>query len=1003
MGKARRAEPGPLSFNQVLVEELRCLRSQFVATDRPEKPDLSKLSRQTDPLADRTRNLRALYKWVGCMSTREDGSAGDAPLSALCISGGGIRSATFNLGVLQVLARIGLLGRFDYLSSVSGGGYIAAWLRAWMHRRKVDDVVDELGGREPPEDAVSKEPDPVTKLREFSNYLTPRLGLFSGDTWAVIAIVCRNLLLNWLVLLPLLGCIVGIPLLFVTYIRTQHLPESLPGALIWVALGFETLASLLIFFSRRFKKEPDTSQTYFVLACVLPVCLAGAALSTAGFGLRLPWKWPDAAPTSCDFWGLWGFAVLWSIGVPVLGWALAELAAKFVPCAQKMTTGKNARQVSAWLEFGGLLASGAVGAGLFAGSIQWWFHDVFYHPLLYVVVVFPALLGIYLLSRTIFIAITSFADERGDDSGTNTARGRISSNDSDREWWARLSGWVLLVMVSWTVTTGICLLGCYLPQVVSDVFRVAQENETAVSRVVKAVVAVIGAISGAVAALTGSSSKTPHASEDENKATPFGVKAILAVTGPLFVACLIMLISWGVKALAEQIIGPPGTFDISFNLPGSKQPVSIGTTEEFLGLLVGLLAVSLVMSRFTSVNRFSLHGMYRNRLVRAYLGASNGKIGGKEQREPDPFTGFALDDNFALYKLCTNAQTAPVVGGIPQPAQHRSSVTPPCVPPLSIFNTTLNLVAGEDLAWQQRKAESFSMTPLFCGNWKAGYRRSREYGGPGGITVGTAMAISGAAANPSMGYSSSPVLSFLMAIFNVRLGAWLGNTNKKGDKTFYRPGPPFSILPLIAEMLGLTSARRGYVNLSDGGHFDNLGLYEAVLRRCRHVLISDAGQDGAFSFEDLGNAIRKVRIDFGINIVFDKIEILPNTPEKEGLYCAVGKILYSEIDGTQEKDDGKIIYIKPTLRGRGAQFPYDIYSYSRESANFPHESTADQWFTESQFESYRALGAHVVEQLVSGISQQDDAHFEDFYASAVKYVRKTTCERWRLRPSRGKG
>jgi hypothetical protein len=253
-----------------------------------------------------------------------------------------------------------------------------------------------------------------------------------------------------------------------------------------------------------------------------------------------------------------------------------------------------------------------------------------------------------------------------------------------------------------------------------------------------------------------------------------------------------------------------------------------------------------------------------------------------------------------------------------------------------------------------------------------------------------------------MGYSSSPVLSFLMAIFNVRLGAWLGNTNKKGDKTFYRPGPPFSILPLIAEMLGLTSARRGYVNLSDGGHFDNLGLYEAVLRRCRHVLISDAGQDGAFSFEDLGNAIRKVRIDFGINIVFDKIEILPNTPEKEGLYCAVGKILYSEIDGTQEKDDGKIIYIKPTLRGRGAQFPYDIYSYSRESANFPHESTADQWFTESQFESYRALGAHVVEQLVSGISQQDDAHFEDFYASAVKYVRKTTCERWRLRPSRGK-
>jgi hypothetical protein len=278
------------------------------------------------------------------------------------------------------------------------------------------------------------------------------------------------------------------------------------------------------------------------------------------------------------------------------------------------------------------------------------------------------------------------------------------------------------------------------------------------------------------------------------------------------------------------------------------------------------------------------------------------------------------------------------------------------------------------------------MSPLFCGSWLEGYRKSTEYGGPGGLTVGTAVTISGAAANPNMGYSSSPVLGFLMAMFNVRLGAWLGNTNCHGDDTYTHPGPRQAIEPLFAEMFGLTNSERGYVNLSDGGHFDNLGLYEIVLRRCRYVLLSDAGQDGTFSFEDLGNSIRKIRIDFGINIIFEKIQILPNTPEKEGLCCATARIRYSDVDGTPAANDGLLVYIKPTIRGRGAQVPYDIYSYSRGSSAFPHEPTSDQWFSESQFESYRALGAHIVEQLTDELANATDACFTDFHASVQKYL-----------------
>src|SRR5882757_5024924 len=142
------------------------------------------------------------------------GSEGDLPVNRQ-LPPGGIRSATFNLGVIQTLARVGLLGKFDYISSVSGGGYIASWLRAWMHRRGVDEVVRELGKGAKGSDPLNIEPRPVVNLREYSNYLTPAVGLFSGDCWSVAATIARNLLLNWLVLLPLMGAVIGIPLLFV--------------------------------------------------------------------------------------------------------------------------------------------------------------------------------------------------------------------------------------------------------------------------------------------------------------------------------------------------------------------------------------------------------------------------------------------------------------------------------------------------------------------------------------------------------------------------------------------------------------------------------------------------------------------------------------------------------------------------------------------------------------------------------------------------------------------
>ena len=164
------------------------------------------------------------------------------------------------------------------------------------------------------------------------------------------------------------------------------------------------------------------------------------------------------------------------------------------------------------------------------------------------------------------------------------------------------------------------------------------------------------------------------------------------------------------------------------------------------------------------------------------------------------------------------------------------------------------------------------------------------------------------------------------------------------------------------------------MNLSDGGHFENLGLYEMVLRRCHYIVVSDAGEDPECSFADLGEAIRKIRIDFGIPIEFGPMGIYPrskiDTLKEPGHNCAIGRSRYSVVDGDSVAD-GMLIYIKPACYG---DEPRDIYEYFKRSETFPHESTKNQFFAESQFESYRMLGAYTIEKLCTDCS----GDFRDF-------------------------
>ncbi len=311
---------------------------------------------------------------------------------------------------------------------------------------------------------------------------------------------------------------------------------------------------------------------------------------------------------------------------------------------------------------------------------------------------------------------------------------------------------------------------------------------------------------------------------------------------------------------------------------------------------------------------------------------------------------------------------------MPPPGEHKYDG------PYPIFCAALNVTHGERLAWQERKAESFVFTPLVCGfdfpemhlvsHAPDGFRPTPEFAYPrttdssqqkeiGGVHIGTAVSISGAAASPNMGFHTSPPLAFLMTMFDVRLGWWLPNpryTNE--DYLFKKPegGPPISLLYLLHELFASTTDRSKYVYVSDGGHFENLGIYELVRRRCRFIIAGDADADENMAFGDLGNAIRKCRSDFGVEIKIDPSPLRLADSGFAKTHAVIGTIGYP-----YPTPPGTLLYIKTTISKND---PADILAYRIKDPSFPHKTTADQWFDESQFESYRRLGQFSVESLL---------------------------------------
>jgi len=240
-----------------------------------------------------------------------------------------------------------------------------------------------------------------------------------------------------------------------------------------------------------------------------------------------------------------------------------------------------------------------------------------------------------------------------------------------------------------------------------------------------------------------------------------------------------------------------------------------------------LVALSVILAFTGDINRVSIHDYYRARLSDAFLA---------------PVEGASCADpgQFAL-----------------------SQITPDHGAPLQLINTTLNTTSSTHERLRSRQGASFFFSPLYSGSLPTGFRRVDDYAG-GAVTLSSAFTTSGAAVDPDMYVTSARAVSFLMALFNVRLGFW-GCNPRCGDR--HHRWLPWWWIFIAREMLGTgLDEKHRHVHLSDGGGFENLGLYELVRRRVRYLIVSDAGADPLTSLSDLGRAIERVRVDFGAEI-----------------------------------------------------------------------------------------------------------------------------------------
>ncbi len=385
---------------------------------------------------------------------------------------------------------------------------------------------------------------------------------------------------------------------------------------------------------------------------------------------------------------------------------------------------------------------------------------------------------------------------------------------------------------------------------------------------------------------------------------------------------------------------------------GGLHLASTAQTAASEGFLVSLFLL-LVTGCFANPNILSLHRFYRDRLAGAFLQtAGSGDTGLKlAELKPAPGGGWA---------------------------------------PYPLINTCLNLFNFADQKFTGTKSSDyFLLSPLYCGSMLTGYTGT-ESPGYSNMTLATAVAVSGAAVNPHMGSRSNRALAFLLTLLNLRLGYWAVNPGRAIPWPFNHITwwPYYHVLELFSKK----DTDRWRVNLSDGGHIENLAVFELLRRGCRLIIAVDASADPQYDFADLKNLVIRARNELGLAIDFRQdpetfIRPLPSQGFSRSHFvtATITDLRDKKAEDKLYESQGLLIYLKSSMRapGKVMRNPPPSYRYKTYHPAFPHESTADQFFDPDQWGAYYQLGRFMAGDLLGVNFREDEIDTEGCRVNSI--------------------
>lgn len=937
------------------MQILKQVMNADVRTDLTLTPQLNRFQHDDSP-----RQFFDIEKELIDQRKQVSGSP-EQGLTGLALSGGGIRSATFCLGALQVFESKKLMPHVDYLSTVSGGGFIGAAYSAWRYRQAMNKTQAAASRNASTQScpATLKQPpanwnDLLLHLRKFAHYLSPRLGIVSSEPWRIVGAFVRNLVIHWLVMVSAVFALFASLLLAQRHLYAVTVLVAVFGLLL-VGRGWGKEVAVRRCMNKAARAPdadcPEAKKLLQAPHLPLFVGLALCGLSAAlGFVASTRVGFPEFTPLNVFSTGVAPLSVWLDRLIPLLS----------LPPAMLPETGPaqfNPGLTAALI----LMAAATLVVTLCGFASEWrWRPRRIFMPNVRWLAIFLGL-GIYIglwgilaanqnaiiktwisvpLSAWEFFSFTTVSGMQAAWDWVWQATLVIfgfavmlslfiavfnrEMDREEREWATRLISIALMTGSAWIVVAGLVTFSAWLAVLV---YAALQGNETIGARGASALAA-----SAVWIGVSSWAARLASSNTVKSVAQKYWKQLLLKLGPPLFLAGLLILCGFG-AALSVLWVGGPD---------------ALWTGSEVWWLLAGSLAIFAISGVVLDSNEFSLHGFYRDRIVRSYLGASNA-----DSPAADSTWNIRTDD-LPLHCL---AQSVKLDGA-----------------PFHIINTAVNLFGSKDLQVQQRSCDSFVLTPTGCGSWATNYAPM-----PTGLYLGSAVAASGAAVSSNMGMATrGAALAALMTVFNLRLGFWFGNPRKNAQ---IRKRPGFAPSLLLLEGLSMTNENRQFVNLSDGGHFDNLGLYELIRRRCKFIIVLDAECDEKYGFESLEQVIRFVRIDFNVHIDIDFQKIAPlSGTTYASAHWVLGKIDYSQVTPGAGHDrglsphgeakTGYLLYIKSSLC-MPEQSPHvsrDVIGYAKRHPQFPHEPTSDQFFSEAQFESYRELGACIAKKLLTGWS-----------------------------------